>query len=185
MTAAKIDRNVERYMDKPYRVELTPAEEGGWFVRLPDLPYCMSQGETVEEAMMMIHDAQQAWLTAALQDGRPIPEPREPSYAEAEDEEYSGRFNIRLPRSLHRQLALAAEAEGVSLNLFAATILARAVGHANPQERKPGRPRRMDGETLPDAARNLLPAMVNAAPGPESDREIIYDRAKQVQEDRR
>lgn len=160
MTATKIDRDVERYMEKPYRVELTPAEEGGWFVRLPDLPYCMSQGETVEEAMAMIRDAQRAWLTVALQDNRPIPEPREPSYATTEDEEYSGRFNIRLPRSLHRQLALAAETEGVSLNLFAATILARAVGHANPLERKPGRPRRMDEETLPDTAMRNSPRLV-------------------------
>lgn len=160
MTATKIDRDVERYMKKPYRVELTPAEEGGWFVRLPDLPYCMSQGETVDEAMVMIRDAQRAWLTVALQDSRPIPEPREPSYAAAEDEEYSGRFNIRLPRSLHRQLALAAEAESVSLNLFAATILARAVGHANPQERKPGRPRRVDEETLPDAVTRNSPRLM-------------------------
>ena len=42
--------------------------------------------------------------------------------------EYSGKVNLRMPRSLHRDLARRAEEEGVSLNQFMVVALARAVG---------------------------------------------------------
>ena len=41
---------------------------------------------------------------------------------------YSGKVNLRMPRSLHRDLARRAEEEGVSLNQFMVVALARAVG---------------------------------------------------------
>ncbi len=56
--AATMEREVERYMALPYRVELIPSVDGGFVVRIPDLPGCLSQGETVEEAMAMIRVAQ-------------------------------------------------------------------------------------------------------------------------------
>src|SRR5438105_5058395 len=139
MIATDVEGAVERYMALPYRIELTP-DEGGWFVRIPDLPYCMSQGDTVDEALEMIRDAQRGWLTVALENGQPIPEPRAPSYGEAND--HSGRLLIRLPKDLHRDLARAAQEQGVSINLLVATVLARAVGRTEPQVRKPGRPRK-------------------------------------------
>jgi antitoxin HicB len=123
----EIDEAVERYMMLPWRIELTPAREGGWFVRLPDLPYCMSQGETVDEALQMIRDAQRGWLRVALEKDEPIPEPAEPEYDPPAG--YSGRFIVRIPPSLHRDLVRAAEQEGVSLNQFATVALARAVGY--------------------------------------------------------
>src|SRR5579872_4807687 len=95
---------VEHYMALPYRVELIP-DEGGWFVSIPDLPGCMSQGETPDEALEMIRDAQRAWLTVALRHGDTVPKPR----AEVS---YSGKFIVRLPRSMHRDLAEEAERDG-------------------------------------------------------------------------
>jgi antitoxin HicB len=113
---------LESYMALPYRIELIPdPEDGGYVVRIPDLPGCMSQGDTVEEAMEMIRDAQRGWLTVALEHGDSIPQPRGAGA-------YSGQFNVRLPKSVHRALVEAAEAEGVSLNLYVATVLAHAVG---------------------------------------------------------
>ncbi len=132
--ATEIQQLVEHYMDLPYRVELTPSGDG-WFVRLPDLPYCMSQGDTVGEAMEMIRDAQRGWLYVTLENGNPVPEPREPGY---DDDEHSGQFNVRLPKSLHRDLVRAAKAEGVSLNLFIATQLARSIGGPAPRRRGKG-----------------------------------------------
>jgi uncharacterized protein (DUF1778 family) len=41
---------------------------------------------------------------------------------------YSGKVNLRMPKSLHRDLARRAEKEGVSLNQFMVVALARAVG---------------------------------------------------------
>ncbi|OIN88237.1 MAG: hypothetical protein AUJ21_11230 [Anaerolineae bacterium CG1_02_58_13] len=73
----------------------------------------------------MIKDAMAGWLEISLEDGNPIPEP-------APDEDYSGKFVVRLPRSLHRQLVETAEREGVSLNQFVNVALARAVERTNP-----------------------------------------------------
>ena len=56
----------------------------------------------------------------------PLPEPDDEN-----NDNDSGRFNVRMPRTLHRDLVRAAEAEGVSLNLFVATALAHAVSHVS------------------------------------------------------
>lgn len=112
---------IARYLALPYRVELISDPEG-WFVQIPELPGCMSQGSTVEEAITMIRDAQRSWLESALAHGDPVPEPSEPAHS------FTGKFNVRVPKDLHRTLVARAEAEGVSLNLFVATALATAVG---------------------------------------------------------
>jgi antitoxin HicB len=132
MVETDIQREVERYMALPYRIELIP-DDGEWVVAIPDLPGCLSQGESAEEALEMIREAQRLWLLVALEDGRPVPEP-----SGAEGEPYNGRFTVRMPKTIHRDLARAAASEGVSLNLFAATALARAVGHDH-VPRQPGR----------------------------------------------
>lgn len=81
----------------------------------------MSQGDTQEDALAMIRDAQQLWLRGALEDGWTIPEPRL-------NDSYSGKFNVRVPRSVHCDLVQAAESEGVSLNYQVGTALVRAAG---------------------------------------------------------
>ena len=64
--------------DYPFIVEPLPAEEGGGYVALvPDLPGCMSDGETPEEAARNIRDAITAWIDAAVELGRPIPQTRQ------------------------------------------------------------------------------------------------------------
>jgi predicted RNase H-like HicB family nuclease len=81
----------------------------GWFVSVNELPNRVSQGATREEALAMIDEAMQSWLAVSLEDGDPIPEPRT-------EQECSGQFRVRVPRSLHRKLVEAAADEGVSLN---------------------------------------------------------------------
>jgi antitoxin HicB len=93
----------------------------GWLAEVLDLPGCMSQGETQQEAVDRVQDAMRDWLEVAIEAGAPIPEPRDTS-------SYSGRFLARIPASLHARLAEIAEQEGVSLNQFVATTLAGAVG---------------------------------------------------------
>lgn len=58
----------------------------------------------------------------ALDHGRPFPEPSEVQ------EEFSGRITLRLTKTVHRQVALAAEREGVSLNHFISTVVSTYVG---------------------------------------------------------
>ena len=131
-----IDAEVERYMAKPYRVEMMRSD-WGWYVKIPDLPGCMSQGETPQEALEMIQEAQRLWIQTALEDGQLIPEPRSDEGAE-----YSGRLLVRMPKDMHRDLLCAAEAQGVSLNLYVVAALARSLGRPEPETRKPGRPRK-------------------------------------------
>lgn len=45
--------------------------------------------------------------------------------------EYSGKVNLRMPKSLHRDLARKASEEGVSLNQLMITVLARSVGETD------------------------------------------------------
>lgn len=117
-------RTVEEYLRLPYKVEVyreTDPDYAGWVARVPDLPGCITQGDTFEELGEMIEDAMRAWLETAIKRGIPVPEPKQ-------KEEYSGRFNQRVPQSLHRKLTEAADTEGVSLNSFCMSALAEAVG---------------------------------------------------------
>ena len=90
-------------------------EEGGFVVSYPDLPGCITCGETVESAVANALDAKKAWLEAALEDGVAIQEPDSL-------EDYSGQFKLRIPRSLHRSLAEHSQREGISMNQYLSLI---------------------------------------------------------------
>ncbi len=112
-------RTIDEYMKLPYRVELIPDnDEGGFVASFPDLPGCLSSGETVEEACRNAEEAKLEWISAAMEDGLDIPEPDS-------IDEYSGQFKLRLPKSLHRQLALQSKREGVSMNQYCVSLLSR------------------------------------------------------------
>ncbi len=114
------EKDLEYYLSLSYRMEIYP-DEGGYTAAIPDLPGCITCGESLEEVLELIEDAKAGWLELALEDGDPIPEPPLP------EREYSGRFTVRLPRRLHRQLAERAKNDGVSLNQFVNVTLAQAV----------------------------------------------------------
>jgi antitoxin HicB len=116
--------SVEDYLDRPYHVILTRDEthEGqtGFFAEVEELPGVWSQGQTAQEAFANLQDAMKGWLSVALEDGLEIPEPLSSS-------DFSGRFNVRLPQSLHAELSRQASREGVSLNQFVTGVLAGSV----------------------------------------------------------
>lgn len=61
-----------------YRVviePLSPADGGGYFATVPDLPGCMSDGETPEQALLNVRDAITCWIEAAIEMGRSVPQP--------------------------------------------------------------------------------------------------------------
>lgn len=128
-----MDKAVEYYLRLPYTIELQRAAEGGWFVHVKELPGCMSQGDTPQEAIEMIADAMRGWIEISLEDGDPIPEPRHL-------DDYSGKFVVRVPRSLHRDLVEAAVEEGVNLNQYVNVVLAhpwaRRVPRSKPRTTK-------------------------------------------------
>lgn len=115
-------RTLEEYLNIPYKYEIIPSPEGGYVITVPDLPGCITQAETYQEALSMIEDAKKAWIESALEDGIEIPEP-------ISENNYSGKFNIRVPKSLHRALAQKAKEEDVSLNQLVIYHLSKGIGH--------------------------------------------------------
>lgn len=98
---------------------LSEKEGGGYLATFPDLPGCMADGKTPEEAIHEAHDALKAWLATAKAHGDPIPKPKGT---------FSGQTRLRLPKSLHAELTLRAKYEGVSFNTLTLTLLAEALG---------------------------------------------------------
>lgn len=87
----------------------------------PDLPGCMGDGATPEEAIADGKEALRASLETLRELGRGVPSPSAPS----------GEWRIHAPKSLHRRLAARAKREGVSLNLLTVSLLAEALGARN------------------------------------------------------
>lgn len=106
------------YMKLNYKMEIVEdPDEGGYVIALPELPGCLSTGETIEEAIENIKDAKKVWLDLMIEDGREIPLP------ESSLDDYSGQFKIRIPKSLHRSLVDHAKREGVSMNQYCVYLL--------------------------------------------------------------
>jgi antitoxin HicB len=123
-SAAHRGGDVERYVSLPYHLSVVRDGEkqgGSWVAAVEELPGCTSRGRTPQEAVGGIEDAIGAWITAALDEGREVPEPKSPT-------RHSGRLLLRMPRTLHGELTRVAEREGVSLNQFITDVLAAAVG---------------------------------------------------------
>ena len=112
-------RTIDEYMRLPYRMEIIPdTAEGGYVVRFPELPGCLTCADTLEEAVRNAADCKKEWLIAAMEDGIDIPEP-------VSEDEYSGQFKLRIPKSLHKSLAEHSKAEGISMNQYCLYLLAK------------------------------------------------------------
>lgn len=99
----------------PYHIviqHITDESGAYYFAKVREFDGCMSHGETYEEAFNNIREAMEGWIECKLEGGFPVPKP-------IDDTQYSGKFVLRIPKSLHAQLASAAEREGVSLNQYA------------------------------------------------------------------
>lgn len=112
-------RTIDEYMKLPYKMEIVPdTEEGGYVVSFPDLPGCITIGDTIEEVIKNSEDAKQAWFEAAVEDGVEINEPDDL-------EKYSGQFKLRIPKSLHKSLSEHSKIEGISMNQYCVYLLTK------------------------------------------------------------
>jgi predicted RNase H-like HicB family nuclease len=62
-----------------YKIVIEPlsqADGGGFLATVPELPGCMSDGETPAEALSNVEDAIATWIHAARKMGRAIPQPQ-------------------------------------------------------------------------------------------------------------
>ena len=112
-------KTLDDFMALSYRMEIIEdKEEGGFVVSYPDLPGCITCGETIEDAISNATNAKKEWIVAALEEGIQIHEP------ESLDD-YSGQFKLRIPKSLHRSLAYHAQKEGISMNQYCVYLLSK------------------------------------------------------------
>jgi antitoxin HicB len=97
---------------------LSKEEGGGYLVEYPDIPGCMSDGATIEEAIINGREALRDCIDVFRESGRKIPKPS----IEA------AQWRQRLPRTLYSKLTKQAENEGVSINSLVTAIIAEAIG---------------------------------------------------------
>ena len=97
---------------------LTEIDGGGFAIEYLDLPGCISDGETPEQALEHGRDAVKAYLLSCSKRGDPLPKPSASS----------GQWRQRVPRSLHARVVAKARQEGVSLNTLVTAMIAEGLG---------------------------------------------------------
>jgi len=106
--------SVQDYMRLPYNYIIKPIhdESGSYFhASVLEFDGCQSTGDTFQEAYASLMEAMEGWIETKLNNGFTVPAP-------LNSDKFSGKFVVRLPKSLHARLAIEAEKEGVSLNQY-------------------------------------------------------------------
>ena len=106
---------LEYYLHQDYPIELV-RDDGAWLASIPDLPGCNSYGDSASEAVENVTKTKELWIKGQYESDQPIPEP-------TEEDDFSGRFVLRIPKGLHRSLAFQAQKQGVSLNHYVSHLL--------------------------------------------------------------
>jgi len=89
-------------MQLPYTIKLIKEDDGTYYVAVDELPGCASMGDNSQRSYGMIEDAMKGWSESNLERGLEIPLPEVMR-------EYSGRFIVRVPASLHKKLVIEAK----------------------------------------------------------------------------
>ncbi len=112
--------DIKEYMELPYTklIKEINDESGHYYYGcILELDGCQSTGDSLDELMDSLKEAMEGYLEVKIEKGLPIPTPQQ-------DDNYSGKFVVRLPKSLHKRLSIEASNEGVSLNQWACYKLA-------------------------------------------------------------
>lgn len=116
----------------PYPVTLVHEDDDQWTATIDALPGCTARGATPDEAVERAGEAMTTWLASARREGKDVPEPKTA-------QSHSGRLLLRMPQTLHAELARIAEREKVSLNQFITDVLAGALGWRTTGQKPRGR----------------------------------------------
>lgn len=114
----KKDRKIANYFDG-YTINLVQDKEGDWLAHFVEMPNMSAFGETPPQAIEELRVAWELMKESYKADGEVIPQA--PSC-----KNYSGAFNVRVDKRLHKALAIEAAQNGLSLNALIAQKLARA-----------------------------------------------------------
>jgi antitoxin HicB len=112
-------KDLNYYLGLDYRIEVVKDEaENGYVLSIPDLKGCVTCADDLDSGMALLADAKEQWIQAAIDCGYEIPEPNTAN-------SYSGQFKLRLPKSLHKELAEESKREGISMNQYCVYLLSR------------------------------------------------------------
>jgi antitoxin HicB len=115
--------------DYPFFIRpLSEEDGGGYLIEFPDLPGCVADGSTPEEAISDGRDAVKAYLSSCKKHGDPIP--KRGSFSDA-----TGQWRQRIPKSMHARLTARAKQEGVSLNTLVTAMIAEGLGRRESRRR--------------------------------------------------
>jgi len=109
MNNENIQNQVNKLLAMPYTKTLTKNDIDTYFAKVIEIPDCIAEGSTPEEAFNLLDVSLKYYFTDAIKKGRTIPTP-------TEVEKYSGKFVVRLTPSVHYQLAKNALQKESSLN---------------------------------------------------------------------
>ena len=127
-------KDLKYYLELNYPIEITkiPEDEGGGYSA--SIPFLgrnafLSDGETIEEALKNLDIIKEENFNRMLEKGIPIPEP------EAENvEEFSGKFLVRVPKELHRELVRKSVKNGISLNQYIQYVISKGIAFSTFEE---------------------------------------------------
>ncbi len=111
-------KKLDFYLQQKYKLVIKEDDDGSYYAEYPDLKGCMSIGESIEDVTYSIRDAKVAWLETAIENDLDIPLAKT-------DNDYSGSFRLRIPKSLHKALADEAKHEGISMNQYCLYLLSK------------------------------------------------------------
>lgn len=118
----QISNEAKEYLKLPYSYTIETEKEDDeeyYIVKVNELPGCMSHGDTIDEAFENVKDAMLGWISVCLESRHKVPTP----------ENFSGKFSVRIPPTLHKELVIRASKEGISLNQLATTAFAKLIGY--------------------------------------------------------
>jgi predicted RNase H-like HicB family nuclease len=102
-----------------YEIKIIPDKESGYLVvRFPDFPGIITGGYSLEEAIKNAQEALELTTDTMKKHKIPLPKPKT---------RFSGQFNVRVPKDLHKELVRKAEEEGVSLNALITYLLSQSI----------------------------------------------------------
>lgn len=121
-------KNLTKYLLNKYGYSITinkldDSIGGGWLISVPELPGCVCQGRTVEEALSNIDAIVEVWVKSEKKRGHQIPPPQ----IKKVENEYDGKLVLSIPQKLHRELAIKAESENINLNELITFLLTKGL----------------------------------------------------------
>lgn len=115
-------------LDPGYMRRLTPDPSGGYTATIHELPGCIAEGDTADEALANLEEAAKGWIASARASGYSVQDPIDYDGA-------SGRIALRVSRRLHRLAVERAALEGVGLNQLIGSALESYLGQQDGMQR--------------------------------------------------